>query len=479
MPGGCDVLMNNNLFPEFSVLLVDDELSYLRSLSLLLERKGDINNILTCVDSRQAMSMLAENQVGVVLLDLTMPHLSGMDLLGLISEQYPEVAVIIVSGLNDVETAVSTLKSGAFDYFVKTTEEDRLVEGVKRTILMQQMRRQNSSLQQRILSDRLDNPEVFDELISKNKSINAIFHYIESIASSMQPILITGESGTGKELIAKACHRASNRQGPLVTISVAGLDDDMLADTLFGHQAGAFAGAVKDRKGLIEQADNGTLFLDEIGDLSQQSQVKLLRLLQEGEYYPLGSDIPKRSRARMITATHQDLEECLHQGSFRKDLYYRLCTHRVKLPPLRSRKEDIPLLLDNFILEAAKELNKPVPSYPPELPVLLSNYTFPGNIRELKALVYDAVSQHRSRLLSMEVFRDVINADLQKPVVMPEFAVSFNPDLTLPSLSEMDEYLIDEAMKRAGNNQSLAARMLGISQPALSKRLKKQAQQSL
>lgn len=465
--------MNESIYPEFSVLLIDDEVSYLRSLRLLLERKGDINNILLCEDSRQAMDILAREHVGVVLLDLTMPHISGMDLLNIISEEYPEVAVIVISGLNNADAAVAALKAGAFDYFVKTTEEGRLIEGVKRTILMQQMRRQNTSLQQRILSDRLDNPEIFDGFISKNKKVNAIFHYVESIASSIQPILITGESGTGKELIAKACHDASGRQGPLVTVNVAALDDDLFADTLFGHQQGAFAGAAKERKGLIDQAANGTLFLDEIGELSKQSQVKLLRLLQEGEYYPLGSDLPKRSRARIIAATHQVLDEHLQDGSFRKDLYYRLCTHSIKLPPLRSRKEDIPLLLDYFIERAASELGKPTPTYPPELPVLLSNYTFPGNVRELKSMVYDATSRHRSRLLSMEVFRVIIDADLQKPLALPKNAVQFHPDLPLPSLNEMDDYLIEEAMSRAGHNQSLAARMLGISQPALSKRLKK------
>lgn len=468
--------MSDALYPEFSVLLVDDEQSYLRSLRLLLERKGGMNNLLSCDDSRRAMDFLAKEQVGVVLLDLTMPHMSGIDLLKIISEEYPEVAVIIISGLNNADSAVAALKAGAFDYFVKTTEEDRLVEGVKRTVLMQQMRRQNTSLQERILTGRLDTPAIFDHFISKNRAINAIFHYIESIAASIQPILISGESGTGKELIAKACHDASGRAGPLVTVNMAALDDDLFADTLFGHQQGAFAGAASERKGLIDKAANGTLFLDEIGELSPQSQVKLLRLLQEGEYYPLGSDVPKRSRARIIAATQRNLDEHLNDGSFRKDLYYRLCTHNIKLPPLRSRKEDIPLLLDFFIKEAAKSLGKAVPTYPPELPVLLSNYTFPGNVRELKSMIFDAVSRHRSRLLSMEVFRNTIDADLHKTNLMSPKAVEFHPDLQLPSLNEMDHYLIEEAMERAENNQSLAARILGISQPALSKRLKKKHQ---
>lgn len=465
--------MSEQSYPEFSIFLIDDEASYLRSLALLLERKSGVNNILTCEDSRQVMSVLKNNAVGVVLLDITMPHLSGLDLLPLISEEYPEIAVIMISGLNNADAAVSALKAGAFDYFVKTTEEDRLIEGVKRTILLRQMRQQQYSLQRSMLSDKLERPEIFECFISKNKNINTIFHYVESLSVSQQPVLITGESGTGKALIAHACHEASGRKGKMVTVNVAGLDDDMFAEVLFGHEQSTSLSGKKHRKGFVEQAANGTLFLDEIAELSKFSQVKLLRLLQEGKYYSVGGDVPKRSNARIIAATHQNLEDRLKRGTFRKDLYYRLCAHNIKLPPLRSRREDISLLLDYFIANAAAEFDKPVPSYPPELPVLLNNYSFPGNVRELKVMVYDAVGRHRSRLLSMEVFRSVIDADLKRPVDMPASAVNFHPDLVLPSLAEMDDYLIEEAMKRADHNQSLAARMLGISQPALSKRLKK------
>jgi DNA-binding NtrC family response regulator len=461
-------------YPSFGMLLVDDEVSYLRSLSLLLERKGGINHIYCCDDSRRVMELLAENNIGIVLLDLTMPHISGLELLENIRVEYPEISVIIISGLNNVSSAVTCLKLGAFDYYVKTTEEDRLLEGIKRTILMQQISYENRSLKAKILDDKLQRPEIFEPIISRCKSMNAIFHYIESIALSIQPIMIMGESGTGKELIAQACHQASDRQGPLVTVNVAGLDDDMFSDTLFGHQQGAFTGATRNRKGLIEKSAGGTLFLDEIGDLSVQSQVKLLRLLQEGEYYPLGSDVPKRSHARIVVATHQNMERQRDSGQFRKDLYYRLCTHMIKLPALRARKVDIPVLLDYFMQLAADDMSKSVPSYPPELPILLCNYNFPGNVRELRALIYDAVSRHRSRLLSMDVFKAVLDdpVDAIDLSLSPD-PVSFNPDLSLPSLSAMDEFLIAEAMKRASNNQSLAARILGISQPALSKRLKK------
>lgn len=240
--------------------------------------------------------------------------------------------------------------------------------------------------------------------------------------------------------------------------------------------AGEHFGADKKRTGMIETAADGTLFLDEIGDLSGGSQIKLLRLLQEGEYYPLGSDRPKRSRARIVAATHQDLYQKVQEGSFRKDLYYRLYIHHIEIPALRQRKEDIQPLFEHFLAKAAAELKKSKPSYPKQLPVLLSNYPFPGNIRELQALVYDAVSQHKNRMLSMEVFRRVIdNPNLLPASAEPE-ADLFDPDKPLPTLQEISELLICSAMKRAEGNQSLASRMLGISQPALSKRLKKNSQ---
>lgn len=469
-------MSNTRLFPSFGVLIVDDEPSYLRSMRLLLERKGGINHIFTCDDSREVMQILASEPIGVVLLDLTMPHISGQDLLINISEQQPDVAVIVISGLSNVDTAVECLKQGAFDYFVKTSEEARLVEGIKRTIRMQEMRQQNESLGTKILDSQLQQPAVFSDILTQHPTMHAVFRYIESIANSSQPILITGESGTGKGELARACHHCSNKKGKLVVVSMATLNEETFTHALFGHKQGAFAGAAKGRQGLIEQAANGTLFLDDVGDLSIRNQVKLLRLLQDGEYYPLGSDRPKQLKAHIVTATHRDLDQMRGEGLFRKDLYYRLCTHRVKVPPLRSRKSDIPILLDHFLKAAATELKKTVPSYPQELPFLLSNYNFPGNIRELKSLIYDALSRHQSRILSMEVFRQVINPE-KKTINHTLSCVTFNPDVSLPSLSDITAQLVEEAMRRANGNQSLAARILGISQPALSKRLKKQQEE--
>jgi DNA-binding NtrC family response regulator len=466
--------MNQIPYPSFEVLLVDDEPAWLRSLSMTLEGPGGISNLQLCRDSRELLDILASRNVGLVLLDLTMPHLTGEELLPKILEKHPEVAVIIVSGLNQVDTAVRCIRLGAFDYFVKTAEEDRIIDGVRRAIRLQELERENRRLRRRVLSDALEHPEAFAEILTADRGMQSIFKYIESVAGSSQPILITGESGTGKELIARAAHTLSGRSGPLVAMNAAGLDDSVFADTLFGHSRGAFTGAEAARGGMVERAAGGTLFLDEIADLSPSSQVKLLRLLQEGEYYPLGSDIPKTSRARIVVATHQDLAGREAAGHFRRDLYYRLRGHHVHLPPLRRRKEDIPLLLDHFLEDAATSLGKKKPTPPRQLPVLLATYDFPGNIRELRAMVYDAVSTHAGRILSMQSFLNAMGRteETDEGAAMEEMGNPFADLARLPNMTEALDLLIAEAMRRADGNQTLASRLLGISQPALSKRLK-------
>ena len=466
--------MEKKLYPPFGVLLVDDELPWLRSLSLTLEGPGGITNLLQCQDSRKVMEILEHNDIGLVLLDLTMPHHSGEELLEQIVAEYPQVRVIILSGMNQLETAVDCMRAGAFDYFVKTVEEERLVDGVRRAIRMVELESENQAIRTRFFHDQLDTPEAFTPIVTNNPAMRARFQYLEAVAPSHQPILITGESGVGKELVAQSIHTLSRSSGALVTVNVAGLDDNVFADTLFGHVRGAFTGAENVRKGMIEKAAEGTLFLDEIGDLSSVSQVKLLRLLQNGEYYPLGSDQPKQMSARVVVATHADLDAKMAAGEFRRDLYYRLYSHHVHLPPLRERKEDLPLLLEHFLTEAAIKLGKKKPTPPKELAVLLSTYSFPGNIRELEAMVYDAVSQHHGRTLSMKSFLARIDSQGDcPPVEQPPLDVNPFAHLdNLPTLQQAGHLLVEEAMQRSTGNQSIAARLLGISQPALSKRLK-------
>ncbi|HQB38165.1 MAG TPA: sigma-54 dependent transcriptional regulator [Deltaproteobacteria bacterium] len=470
--------MIDSAYPSYGILIVDDEEAWLRSISMTLAMSGGINNVVRCSDSRQVMGILSGGVVGLVLLDLNMPHVSGEELIAGIVEQYPQIPVIVISGLNQVDTAVSCMKQGAFDFFVKTVDEERLIQGVQRAIRMIDLQRENHEMRARVLNARLRSPDSFADIITADRSMISIFSYIEAVAKSTQPILITGESGTGKELIARAIHRIGGRSGKLVAVNVSGLDDSMFSDTLFGHTRGAFTGADTARGGMIEQAAGGTLFLDEIGDLGNASQVKLLRLLQEGEYYPVGSDVSRRMNAGVVVATHQDLAACISSGQFRKDLYYRLCSHHVHIPPLRERRDDIPLLLDHFLGEAAEKLNRKRPAIPRELPVLLKNYDFPGNVRELRSLVFDAVSRHQAHILSMDTFRAVIARRYGAPVPAAESAAGQNRSVfiasePLPRLHDVAGLLVSEAMRRAEGNQSIASRLIGVSQPALSKRLRK------
>lgn len=469
--------MKKTRYPAFEVLLVDDEPSFLRSMGITLERSARINNLKLCQDSRRVMEILSQNQVGLVLLDLTMPHITGEKLLSMIVEEHPHVGVIVISGMNQIETAVRCMKLGAYDYFVKTSEQNRLIGGVQRAIQMLELQQQHREIRSRLLNDTLIHPQVFANIITCDKNLRSVFQYLESVSQSTQPIFITGESGVGKELIARAAHRLSGVEGPLITLNVAGLDDNVFADTLFGHCQGAYTGAQSSRAGMIAQAVNGSLFLDEIGDLSTASQVKLLRLLQSGEYYPLGSDKPKYMSARIIVATNQNIEEKQESGQFRRDLFYRLRTHHVHVPPLRERPCDISLLLDYFLKKAAQEFGKSIPTVPKELSVLLANYPFPGNVRELKAMVYDAISTHKSRMLSMDAFKRAMQplsaaSNYTKPD-KSECRNIFSGQDPLPKLGQVEPLLIQEAMHRSRQNQSIASMLLGISQPALSKRLKK------
>ena len=319
---------------------------------------------------------------------------------------------------------------------------------MKRGIELRELHRENQLLKARVLSGRLNRPEAFADIITVSPSMRAIFQYVEAVAASPRPFLITGETGVGKELVARAVHVLSGRRGNFVPVNVAGLDDHVFADTLFGHKKGAFTNALEARAGLLEQAAAGTLFLDEIGDLSAVSQVKLLRLLQDGEYLPLGSDIAKRSDARAVVATNQDLESARNAGRFRKDLYYRLCGHRVHIPPLRERREDLPVLLDHFLDEAARSQGKRRPTPPEELHKLLAAYHFPGNVRELESMVFNAVSLHSAGKLSMDAFKSEIfrrQPDLagEAPAAEPAAPgrVAFHE--TLPTLRQIEVALVD------------------------------------
>jgi Transcriptional regulator containing PAS, AAA-type ATPase, and DNA-binding domains len=306
--------------------------------------------------------------------------------------------------------------------------------------------------------------------------------YAEAIAKSAHPVLVTGETGVGKELFSRAVHELSGRKGELVAINAAGLDDALFADLLFGHRKGAYTGADSDLDGLIDRARDGTLFLDEIGDLSPASQLKLLRVIETGEYFPLGSDLMRRGKVRFIVATNRDLDVEVAAGRFRRDLFYRLRAHRIRIPPLRERLGDLPLLVERFVAAASAELGVEAPTVPQELYPLLRGYAFPGNVRELQALVIEAVNVSKKGVLDLAVFADALGPGIAGPKAKksPDEAGEGDQAETptiifpnpLPSASDLTEMLFDEALKRAGGSQSVAARLLGVSPQAVSKRLK-------
>ncbi len=459
---------------QLPVLLVDDETQVLLLYGGMLRAAG-IEPLVTLDDSRRVLPFLRENRVQAVLADVNMPFLSGRDLLAQVKQEFPEVPVLMVTGVDDIGTAVDCMKLGASDYLVKPVERSRLVSSLQRMLEIARLQDQVSMLTRHLLADGLAKPGAFAHLVAGSRRMLALFKYVEVIAASPFPALITGETGTGKELIARAIHLAGDPARPFVAVNVAGLDDNMFSDTLFGHKKGAFTGAESSREGLISQAQDGTLFLDEIGDLSPTSQVKLLRLIQEKEYYTLGMDQPRKTNARLICSTNHDLRRRVEQGAFRNDLYFRLNTHVIAVPPLRERREDLPLLLGHFLQESARLLRKRVPTPPPELLGLLSAYDFPGNVRELQTMVADAVSRHRSGVLSMESFRAVVGdrlASRTSPGGTP--GADLAPDAFLasqPTLKQAEEFLVRRALEQAKGNQGIAAQLLGITRQALNKRL--------
>ena len=455
-----------------SVLLVDDDISLLRSTQFTLELAG-IGPVSTLSDSRHLLASLTAFTPQVVLLDLSMPFLSGLELLPIIRQKHPHISILILTATYDLETAVACIKLGADDYVTKPVEREKLIGRIKK---MGEMHR---------LTGKLLREEPFADILTQSPTMIRIFNYLESIAHSNEPVLIIGETGVGKELIAKALHRLGREGRPFVIENVAGLDDTMFSDTLFGHIKGAFTGAESDRLGLAAKSGNGTLVLDEVGDLSPNSQIKLLRLLQERSYSPLGSDILKPFQGRILATTHRDLEQAIGQGSFRQDLFYRMASHTVHIPPLRKRREDIPLLLAHFVQEASKILNHKIPLPPSNLADLLANYAFPGNIRELRSMVMDAASRYKgSGPLPLEPFMVAIrkrtyhheisseqkdSADQSFPLHIKILAEAPLPTLR-EGLKQMETFLVTTALQRTSHNKNRAAAILGLSRQAFYKR---------
>jgi DNA-binding NtrC family response regulator len=459
-------------FPAHPVLIVDDDLMVLEIVRELLSANG-IGNVIACHDSREAVGLLARHRCSVVLLDIRMPGLSGLELLPALQAESPETIIVVLTGLDEVDVAVQCMKAGAFDFIQKPVESVRLLTSVRNAIERWEEREENQRLRESVFAPTPRYPAAFAAFVTRSPAMGAIFRYVEAIAPTSLPVLVTGETGVGKELLARAIHDLSGRTGDFVAVNVGGLDDALFSDALFGHRRGSFTGAAEPREGMVAAAARGTLFLDEIGDLHPESQVKLLRLLQEREYRPLGADQPVATDARFIFATNRDLDAEASAGRFRKDLYYRLRSHRILVPPLRKRREDIPLLVDHFLIHAAREIGKEPPRLPREIYTLLEAQPFPGNVRELEGLLSDALVRHESGTLSLKHLRRMLEGGSAKDAPVDRSGNPFAGIDALPTMEESSRLLIEEAMVRAKGNQATAAGLIGMSRTALNRRLKR------
>jgi DNA-binding NtrC family response regulator len=447
-------------YPAEPILLVDDEPAWLNSLAFTLEYSGHVTNLLTCSDSRELSGMLRCQPVSLVLLDLVMPHIGGEDLLLQIVRDHPGLPVIVLSGLNQLETAVRCMKLGAFDYFVKTTDPERLLSGIQKALELQALQRENRELTVRLLQRELQHPEVFAPFATRSQKMEAVCQYLEAIAGSSEPLLIVGEPATGKELAARALHALACPDGPWVMTTAAELSESSGA----GEDLGS---------GLLARARGGVLYVEEIGRLSLAAQDELARWLQGGDEPAYGWQ-NAGGEARLVCSSSDDLPAMVNGGLFRKDLFFRLSLHQIRMLPLRERLEDLPLLLDQCIAETCAALKRRKPVLPRNLVPLLASHAFPGNLRELRELVAGVVAQSPVGRLSMELFHRYLDRFAAAP---PSAARDDLPLVVIPgrmpTLAEARDLVIQEALRRANDNQSIAARLLGISQPALSIHLKK------
>lgn len=455
---------------EQSILIVDDDAGFLDGARRALLAHG-IGNVATLQNSAELLGALAGGTHTTLLLDWVMPDPSGADLLPEIVRLYPNIPVIIMTGVSDVENVVSCIKQGAYDYITKPLDTSRLVSVVQNAMKSSELIVRNRRLTGYLLGEPLVDSDRFNDIITCSERMFSIFKVVETLESSRQPVLITGETGVGKELIAKAIHACSGVKGKMVTVNAAGMDDTMLADALFGHKKGAYTGATESRDGLIEQARGGTLFLDEIGDLSIASQIKLLRLLQQNEYYRLGSDVLHKSDARIIAASNGNFQTMMAAGTFRSDLYYRISAHALHIPPLRERREDIIPLMEHFVGRAAQVLQREPLALSIELRQRLISYDFPGNVRELINMVHNAVSANTTGTLVVRDFPGIVSAtsrrrDVVRKIGSNQFALH-GIFQNFPTIGEVQAILMEEALTLAQGNRSSAARLLGVSRPTL------------
>jgi len=439
-----------------SILIVDDEKNYLVVLEALLGAEG--YEIVTADGAHDALRLLKEGDIDLVLTDMKMPGMSGMELLEETKKVKPEVPVIMMTAYGTIEMAVEAMKKQAYDYITKPFQNEELKLTIRKALENYRLVKQN-----RLLSEALSDRYKYGNIIGKSSAMLKIYDLVDKVARSKASVLITGPSGTGKELIAKAIHYNSPRKDrPFISVNCGALTETLLESELFGHEKGAFTGAVALKKGRFELADEGTLFLDEVGEMPQSLQVKLLRVLQEMEFERVGGTKTIKVDVRVLSASNRNLKEDVANGVFREDLYYRLNVIHIQVPPLRERAEDIRLLVIHFIEKYRKDQGKGKIELSPEAWKVIYNYLWPGNVRELenaieRAVVLNSGGQINREDLPAEVLdkEDVINAPLQEV------------------LERIEEKMIRRALDSCNHVQAQAADMLGISRHVMHYKVKK------
>jgi DNA-binding NtrC family response regulator len=445
-----------------SMLIVDDEASILEFLAMLFESEGFA--VETTRSATEAQRALASKSYDLVLCDILMPDGNGLDLLKEIKGASPNTAVVMMTAFTSTKTAIEAMKLGAYDYVSKPFDVEEL-----KIITQKALERAELADENVYLRRELEQKYTFNNIIGKSARMQAIFALVERIARTSSTVLIHGESGTGKELIARAIHFASPRASRrCMSINCGALPENLLESELFGHERGAFTGAVREKKGLFQEADHGTLFLDEIGELTPPMQVKLLRALQEKTVRKVGGNQEEPIDVRVIAATNQNLESRLQTGEFREDLYYRINVLPIHLPPLRQRREDIPLLVDFFLQKYSRQMELSTRQISVEAMRLLEAYDWPGNVRELQNEVQRLVIQIEGQAF--------ITPDLLSPAIRQIEGIVARVKPTKGTLKEMtdqiERWLLIESLREHDNNKTAAAKTLGITREGLHKKLR-------
>jgi len=442
------------------ILVADDEPSHRQMIEAVLAAEG--YEVTQAEDGQAAISAVEEKFYDLVIMDVRMPNVDGIQALQKIKQISPDIPVIIMTAYASVGSAVEALKSSAYDYLIKPLDIDELKILVAKALRFHQLEQENIYLKER-LNDRFD----FSNIIGRSRSMTLLFETVALVAPSDATVLIVGESGTGKELIANAIHQNSPRKDqPFIKVNCAALPETLLESELFGHEKGAFTGAMARKQGRFQLAHNSSIFLDEVAEMAPATQAKILRVLQEREFEPVGSTQTIKVDTRVIVATNKNLEKEIQEGRFRDDLYYRLNVVTVDVPPLRQRREDIPLLADFFLKQYAEKNRRPIEGFTPRATDLLMRYDWPGNVRELENIIERAVIMARGEMITpLEFPVDLQNLDED----LKESRIDLTPGR---SLKEVEKVMILRTLEEVEGNRTHAARILGISRRTLQLKLK-------